>query len=161
MLWTYSMKKGFITVSLLPFTEKNRYVQLWRHHDSSDVIANCFSLGLQPISKIIVENFLVLTMNRRRVMRICQPRTKMTPPQTYMGLKIIQAYQGYYYYYYFFLQFCTDLSKRTKSVKAIYVSTFSNSHYALSENEICSNIPEFENTPNLFSCGPPLVHSGL
>ena len=48
-----------------------------------------------------------------------------------------------------------NLSKRTKSVKAIYLSTFSNSHYALSENEICSNISEFENTPNLFSCGHP------
>ena len=34
------------------------------------------------------DNFLVLTMNRRRVIRIYLPRAKMTPsPQVYTGLK--------------------------------------------------------------------------
>ena len=32
-----------------------------------------------------------------------------------------------------FLQFCADLSKKYKSVKAIYICSFEGSHYTLSE----------------------------
>ena len=33
-----------------------------------------------------------------------------------------------------FLQFCADLSKKSKSVKAIYIYASESSHYTLSEN---------------------------
>ena len=33
-----------------------------------------------------------------------------------------------------FLQFCADLSKKSKSVKAIYIHAYESSRYALSEN---------------------------
>ena len=33
-----------------------------------------------------------------------------------------------------FLQFCADLSKKSKSVKVIYIYVSESSHYALSEN---------------------------
>ena len=33
-----------------------------------------------------------------------------------------------------FLQFCADLSKKSKSVKAIYIYASERSHYTLSEN---------------------------
>ena len=33
-----------------------------------------------------------------------------------------------------FLQFCADLSKKPKSVKAIYINASKSSHYTLSEN---------------------------
>ena len=35
-----------------------------------------------------------------------------------------------------FLQFCADLSKNSKSIKAIYIYTSERSRYALSENGI-------------------------
>ena len=35
-----------------------------------------------------------------------------------------------------FLQFCADLGKKSKSVKAIYIYTSESSCYALSENSI-------------------------
>ena len=35
-----------------------------------------------------------------------------------------------------FLQFCTDLSKKSKSIKAIYIYAAGRSRYALSENGI-------------------------
>ena len=35
-----------------------------------------------------------------------------------------------------FLQFCTDLSKKPKSVKAIYIWAFGSSHYTLLENDM-------------------------
>ena len=34
----------------------------------------------------------------------------------------------------YFLQFCADLSKKSKSVKAIYIYASESSHYTLSEN---------------------------
>ena len=33
-----------------------------------------------------------------------------------------------------FLQFCADLNKKPKSVKAIYIYAYESSHYTLSEN---------------------------
>ena len=35
-----------------------------------------------------------------------------------------------------FLQFCVDLNKKPKSVKAIYIYASERSHYTLSENDI-------------------------
>ena len=35
-----------------------------------------------------------------------------------------------------FLQFCADLSKKSKSVKAIYIYASESSHYTLSENDM-------------------------
>ena len=35
-----------------------------------------------------------------------------------------------------FLQFCTDLSKKSESIKAIYISAYESSCYALLENGI-------------------------
>ena len=35
-----------------------------------------------------------------------------------------------------FLQFCADLSKKSRSIKAIYIYAFERSRYALSENGI-------------------------
>ena len=35
-----------------------------------------------------------------------------------------------------FLQFCADLSKKPKSVKAIYLYAFESFHYTLSENDM-------------------------
>ena len=35
-----------------------------------------------------------------------------------------------------FLQFCADLSKKSKSVKAIYIYASESSHYTLSQNAI-------------------------
>ena len=40
-----------------------------------------------------------------------------------------------------FLQFCADLSKKSKSVKAIYIYASESSHYTLSENVmVCSGL---------------------
>ena len=40
-----------------------------------------------------------------------------------------------------FLQFCADLSKQCKSVKAIYIYASESSHYTLSENVmVCSGL---------------------
>ena len=36
----------------------------------------------------------------------------------------------------YFLQFCTDLSQKTKPVKAIYIYGSESSHYSLSENDL-------------------------
>ena len=36
----------------------------------------------------------------------------------------------------YFLQFCADLSKKSKSVKAIYIYASESSHYTLSENDM-------------------------
>ena len=38
-----------------------------------------------------------------------------------------------------FLQFCADLSKKSKSVKAIYIYASESSHYTLSENAMDSS----------------------
>ena len=35
-----------------------------------------------------------------------------------------------------FLQFCADLSKKSKSVKAIYINASESPHYTLSENGV-------------------------
>ena len=37
---------------------------------------------------------------------------------------------------FFFLQFCADLSKKSKSIKEIYIYASQRSRYALSENDI-------------------------
>ena len=36
----------------------------------------------------------------------------------------------------YFLQFCSDLSKKSKAIRAIYIYAFERSHYPLSENGI-------------------------
>ena len=40
-----------------------------------------------------------------------------------------------------FLQFCADLSKKSKSVKAIYIYASESSHYTLSENAMVYSGP--------------------
>ena len=40
-----------------------------------------------------------------------------------------------------FLQFCADLSKKSKSVKAIYIYASESSHYTLSENGMVYRSP--------------------
>ena len=39
-----------------------------------------------------------------------------------------------------FLQFCADLSKKSKSVKAIYIYASESSHYTLSENAMVYSV---------------------
>ena len=41
-----------------------------------------------------------------------------------------------------FLQFCPDLSKKSKSVEAIYIYASESSYYTLSENGIIYKLPE-------------------
>ena len=40
-----------------------------------------------------------------------------------------------------FLQFCADLSKKSKSVKAIYIYASESSHYTLPENGMVYRVP--------------------
>ena len=45
-----------------------------------------------------------------------------------------------------FLQFCADISKKSKSAEAIYIYASESSHYPLSENaiEVCHEILAIE-----------------
>ena len=81
MLRTYSMKKGFTSVSLLPFTKKkigkSSYDVTMTHYD---VILILFLFRfVANVQDLQWNNFLVLTMNRRGVIRIYLPRAKMNP----------------------------------------------------------------------------------
>ena len=78
MLRTYSMKKGFNSVSLLPSTKnvgRSSYDVTMTYYD---VILILFFVA--NVQDLHWDNFLVLTMNRRGVIRIYLPRAKMTPP---------------------------------------------------------------------------------
>ena len=78
MLRTYSMKKGFNSVSLLPSTKnvgRSSYDVTMTYYD---VILILFFVA--NVQDLHWDNFLVLTMNRRGVIRIYLPRAKRTPP---------------------------------------------------------------------------------
>ena len=76
------MKKGFTSVSLLPFTKKKKigkssYDVTMTHYD---VILILFLFRfVANVQDLQWNNFLVLTMNRRGVIRIYLPRAKMNP----------------------------------------------------------------------------------
>ena len=86
MLRTYSMKKGFTSVSLLPSSKKlgrSSYDVTMTHN----VILVLFLFRfLANDQNLYWDNYLVLTINRTGVIRIYLLRAKMTR-QAYTGLK--------------------------------------------------------------------------
>ena len=76
------MKKRFYSVSLLPFTKKlgrSGYDFTMAHYDVT-LILLLFRFVV-TVQDLYWNNFLVLTMNRRGVIRIFLPLAKMIPPR--------------------------------------------------------------------------------
>ena len=91
MLRTYSIKKGFTSVSLLPFGKKLGRSSYDVTMTLYDVIFILLLLRFVANAEDLKwDNFLLLTMNRRGVIRIYLLLAKMTPlphPQAYTDLK--------------------------------------------------------------------------
>ena len=88
MLWTYSMRKGFISVSLLQFAKKlgrSSYDVTMTHYEVMPILF--LFIFVANVQDIQWEDFLVLTINRRGVIRIYLPQAKRTPSHAYKDLK--------------------------------------------------------------------------
>ena len=75
------MKKGFTSFSLLPFTKKlgrSSYDVTMTQYDV--ILISFFFTFVADVPDLQWDNFLLLTMNRRRVIRIYLPLAKMIPP---------------------------------------------------------------------------------
>ena len=89
MLSTYSIKKGFTSVSLLPLS-RSSYVVTMTHYD---VILILFLFRfVANVQDLKWENFLVLIMNKRGIIRIFLPWAKMTPLPTPHRVTVAQTY---------------------------------------------------------------------